>query len=569
MIKLTKKIAFISLAFSVVLYFAIYSTGHLVKSFTTSTKVVSHVDLNGIEFKKETKRTLSDKQQAFIVEKIIYNKIGNTTIVSIAHYGQRKSVQSWISSLEKNRFYNFTVLCFDQKLVKFLTRKGYKRNAVLIPLEWITDLTRLVILKDEHVAQIKISKSKSLIWYNLLLLNLSFVYSEPDVVWMKRSVLEHLEYKFNYSYAEVLFTQDPVSRGLCYNTGFFNARATPFVKSLFMKILTEQKVADRSSDIGKETLNRILQSSNFNDSRIGGLDLLLYASSSIYFEQNLNHKMNIAPLVVFQNHSIDIKLISRSGFDNSWLYNINRTLTHTNVTGKATLSENIEARLAQIMNDNFIDYTTIITIGNYGFREFILNWILSLKKCHLNKFVVFSYDQSLVDYLTEKGYRDNVILVSSKWLNYNLTTNFSAWGQDAYKLIAESKTVILNNLLMRNYSVITCDTDVVWLNKHILSHIRFQYEHSFAELLLTPDAQPRKPFHNTGFFYATPTHFVKTLFETILQLQQTKKYRHVAQQSILGFALWPRWKSYPDKVQRHSYRHTRLAVIPERQDSHS
>jgi hypothetical protein len=188
-------------------------------------------------------------------------------------------------------------------------------------------------------------------------------------------------------------------------------------------------------------------------------------------------------------------------------------------------------RVDKLMRDNQIGNVTVITIANFGFKEFLLNWILHMEKHKYTKFVVFSFDQALVDYLVEKGYRNSVILVPNKWLVYNLTTNFSNYGQEAYIQMVKSKTSVWDRLLVRNHSFLYSDPDVVWLSEHIIDHIKFQYEHSFAEILFSQDLMKRTPFCNTGFFLATPTPFVKALFTTMLNHQ---RIRNEPQQPILG-----------------------------------
>jgi hypothetical protein len=160
----------------------------------------------------------------------------------------------------------------------------------------------------------------------------------------------------------------------------------------------------------------------------------------------------------------------------------------------------VDIKIEDLMSANQIGSVTIITIGNFGFKDFILNWILNLKKCGYKKFVVFSFDQQLVDHLTKQGYQNNVILVPSYWLDYNLTTGFSGWGQDTYKHITKSKTNIWHNLLLRNYSFLYSDPDVAWLSAHVLDHINFQYDNSFAEVLFSQDLEDREIYCNTGFF---------------------------------------------------------------------
>jgi hypothetical protein len=185
------------------------------------------------------------------------------------------------------------------------------------------------------------------------------------------------------------------------------------------------------------------------------------------------------------------------------------------------------------MRANQIDDFTIITIANYGFREFLLNWIINLSKHGFHKFVVFSFDQGLVDYLAEKGYQNNVVIVPRAWLDYNISTDFANFAHETYVKIVKSKTNIWLNLLTRKYSFIFSDPDVAWLSRHILDHIKFQYEHSYAEVLFSQDQQDRIIHCNTGFFYATATPFVKTLFTDLLNLQRVGKDKSYIEQFYL------------------------------------
>jgi hypothetical protein len=146
---------------------------------------------------------------------------------------------------------------------------------------------------------------------------------------------------------------------------------------------------------------------------------------------------------------------------------------------------------------------------------------------------VFSFDQNLVDYLADQGYKNNVMLVPSKWLDYNLSANFSSFSDVTYTQLTKSKTNIWNSLLLRNYSFMFSDPDVAWLSERILDHVKFQYEHSFAEILFTQDVTPRFTYCNTGFFYATPTPFVKALLGKMLILQRSAQYKDLVEQYIL------------------------------------
>jgi hypothetical protein len=200
---------------------------------------------------------------------------------------------------------------------------------------------------------------------------------------------------------------------------------------------------------------------------------------------------------------------------------------------KSDLKDEIDAEIDRKMRANRIEDFTIITIANYGFREFVLNWIMSLSKCGYHKFVVFSFDQALVDHLAKKGYQNNAILVPRVWLDYNISSNYADWAQDTYVQIVKSKTNVWQNLLARNYSFLFSDPDVAWISSHILDHIKFQFEHSLAEVLFSQDQEPRIIYCNTGFFYATATSFVKTLFTDLLNLQRAGNDTNYVEQFYL------------------------------------
>jgi hypothetical protein len=70
-----------------------------------------------------------------------------------------------------------------------------------------------------------------------------------------------------------------------------------------------------------------------------------------------------------------------------------------------------------IIPGNKINGTVIVANSNYAFRTLTLNWIASLRRNNYDKFVVFSFDSQLAEFLAERGFQDNVAVVPAHWLD--------------------------------------------------------------------------------------------------------------------------------------------------------
>jgi hypothetical protein len=217
-------------------------------------------------------------------------------------------------------------VCCDQRLFDHLGNQGYGKNVILAPNEWLGLNQTMSYSQRQEADRSKFFEFKVNILYNLICLDKHFVYSDSDVIWMSKNTLTHLEYQYNQSYADIMFSLEQANRALFYNTGFFYARATPFVKNLLNQVIHEQKVSvvKKSDQIA---LNNVVKSIYFNDSRIDSLDPLLYAGSMTYLNLKINKKMNINPLIVCPNQVLnDERNMKASKLANLWLSNKNGSL---------------------------------------------------------------------------------------------------------------------------------------------------------------------------------------------------------------------------------------------------
>jgi hypothetical protein len=151
---------------------------------------------------------------------------------------------------------------------------------------------------------------------------------------------------------------------------------------------------------------------------------------------------------------------------------------------------------------------TIVTIAHHQTKEFVLNWIKSLHRCNLTKFVVLSHDLQLVEFLKETNYGSQVALVPRKWYtnphNIRIRPNSTLWLEgDEFNLIDAFKFHIVKQLISRDRSIVFSEPDAVWMSEHALEHLQLKMAHSLASVAFAQLAQrERRVGLSAGFFYA-------------------------------------------------------------------
>jgi hypothetical protein len=265
---------------------------------------------------------INPDRESQIAELMNNNKINGVNIVTVADIAFKHFVLNWIISLNQNNYMRFVVFSFDTFLIKFLARHGFENHAVLVPREWLD----YDVVSDDHTTRLdntdykQIVKSKTNIVYHLLARNHTVLFSDPDTVFLSEHVLNHVTYQHEHTFAEVLFSQEPIHRRIELNTGFLFAAPTHFSIRFFDALVRAQRLDSQEYLTQQGVLRKLLGEEM--DPRIGKLDLVLYASGPLHFYDKLNDKLNITPLVVhannLKNSAIKVnKLKSR----NYWLVN--------------------------------------------------------------------------------------------------------------------------------------------------------------------------------------------------------------------------------------------------------
>ncbi len=174
------------------------------------------------------------------------------------------------------------------------------------------------------------------------------------------------------------------------------------------------------------------------------------------------------------------------------------------------------------LNDQKINNAVIVTTANYGYKDLVLNWIVSLLRTKHSKFVVFCLDSDLLVFLAERGYTKHLVLMPDEWLDMRVTTDAYTTGAE-FLGIVQTKAVIWHRLAKLGFSFLFSDSDVVFLSEHVLANVQFSVNNSFAQVMFAlARVMHRQKRYNTGFFYAMPTEFVTALFgELRVRCKQT------------------------------------------------
>jgi hypothetical protein len=223
-----------------------------------------------------------------------------------------------------------------------------------------------------------------------------------------------------------------------------------------------------------------------------------------------------------------------------------------------------------VITSNEVSGASIVTIANYGYKDMTLNWIASLLKTRRTKFVVFCYDEDLLIYLAERGYRGNVALVPTTWLQFNLTKDvYNERVKEEFDRLVQSRMVIWSRLASRGRSFLFCDADLVFLSEHVFANVQFNYKNSFADILFSIGRPvPRFVIYNTGFFYATPTEFVKSLFGLLFS-ESLKSTDQLALNDMIYRGVYRDRKIPIDTLDRFLYTCSTLYFVEKMNDKHN
>ncbi|KAG2189252.1 hypothetical protein INT44_004394, partial [Umbelopsis vinacea] len=193
--------------------------------------------------------------------------------------------------------------------------------------------------------------------------------------------------------------------------------------------------------------------------------------------------------------------------------------------------------IVDAIKNNLIDEThrtLLLAVVNHGMLEYTLNWIESLKRTQIEKYLVFAIDQELVDDLTNRGLGEHVVLIPDEWRHVEISGDFAKWKSSTYVPITHAKTLIVERLLYMGITVWFSDVDIVFLNPTIYDHILWNMKNR-KDVHMVFQQETRQTSVNSGFYLMRPTLVTKRVLGRTIDLQD--RHGDLTQQRVMNLVL--------------------------------
>lgn len=169
----------------------------------------------------------------------------------------------------------------------------------------------------------------------------------------------------------------------------------------------------------------------------------------------------------------------------------------------------------KIINEN--NNSVIILSGlNWGYREFMMNFVCNLRRLHITNYIIAAFDSKLYEYGFIRGlsiYHENTV-TSSLSSDEDDTV---AYGSDAFKELTKMKSRIVLRFLELGINILWCDVDII-LFKNPLYHIPTSKNNDIFIQSNAPDDEPSTSRRrlNSGFYYVKSNHRTIHTFQKII-----------------------------------------------------
>ncbi|KAH9256072.1 hypothetical protein BASA81_005848 [Batrachochytrium salamandrivorans] len=265
----------------------------------------------------------SSEWEAELLRLMEMNLENGFTIVATANFGHKEFTLNWITSLKRNGFHKFLVICFDLNLYTLLVEYGLHEQAVLAPSGWFRAegiaSAEVLWMSKEYNA---LTLAKLQIQRQLLEHNFPFVFSDVDLVFASPHTVSNIRQQFgsectgkNTSSCLTDFAY-MVDQDTDINTGFFAVMPTPQIKLAFdntIKDIRRWGVDQIAFNYQVRTVMKIKYSRHFKP-----LDKVLFVNGWGLTQDQINAKLAITPLVVHANYvegkEAKIRMLTSHGY---------------------------------------------------------------------------------------------------------------------------------------------------------------------------------------------------------------------------------------------------------------
>ncbi|RUS20175.1 nucleotide-diphospho-sugar transferase-domain-containing protein [Endogone sp. FLAS-F59071] len=191
----------------------------------------------------------------------------------------------------------------------------------------------------------------------------------------------------------------------------------------------------------------------------------------------------------------------------------------------------------RVINTNLLSDRTLVTaVVNNGMIEYTFNWIASLNRTNVHKFVVFCIDSQAHQALVDAGYGQNAVLIPKSWYHREIpSAKFEEYKEGSYYSITHAKTLVVERLLHLNIIVVFSDVDVVWLSPYVLSFLSSMWETRDETLMLFSQEGFDRSTINSGFYLMRPSSLTKRVIHDTVTIQDAEPM--TTQQQAMNRAL--------------------------------
>ena len=162
---------------------------------------------------------------------------------------------------------------------------------------------------------------------------------------------------------------------------------------------------------------------------------------------------------------------------------------------------------------------TIITFGNYSYKEIILNWVEGINRLGINNYIVIAMDDEIYNLLSEKSIKTVLLKI-----NNNLEEIWLA------------RIKLFQIIIEKGCNFIHSDADAVWLKNPIPKY--FTSRNDLDLVISQGTIYPKNTFKKWGFvmccglFYVRGNLRTTQLFKEIEQHMKNTEYRKSDQKSL-------------------------------------
>jgi hypothetical protein len=191
-------------------------------------------------------------------------------------------------------------------------------------------------------------------------------------------------------------------------------------------------------------------------------------------------------------------------------------------TNKIVSAPNDE--IMTVINNNILDKKNnvlLTAVANSGMSNYTLNWIESLKRCNITKFVLFAIDESLFQTLSNAGYQNNVVMIPKDWFHTPISNKLISWNNlGKYLPITHSKSLVIEHLLYLDITVWFSDVDIVFTSPNIYDYLihKLNVRKSTHALFQQRGIKDNNDI-NSGFFIMKPTNLTKYIISESILIQ--------------------------------------------------